>query len=198
MSTVNSFFYFHDRTGLTLRQKYVTMEALLNQFHIEGSVSRKSRETFLFDNNFAVGMIIAGSLTKYLYSSSQIHSMTTGPVILGPWTFKTKQRLIETAKLMDSEFAVHYHNHPLYTPLTVNSSGVVGGIGAYPRHNDTEYKIFCTFHDWLHSINLVQTTGKVCIYTKLQPCPSCQKVAADFIGNFPNIDVNFYFDQQCY
>ncbi|GED63289.1 deaminase domain-containing protein [Lysinibacillus fusiformis] len=208
MRLSESYYYFESPTGLALRQKYVNFESFVNQFYLERSTDKHVRNVFLFDKNFAVGMIKFRNNTgkivppiDYVYSSSQIHSMNDRK-LFGVKIQETRKNLLRLMSCLDSRFVLSPRIHTsVFSPLRVNSDNVINGPGAFTRMYDTEYKILEDFSNVIQRLNndynilSLNVNIEVEIYTRLEPCKSCKSVAGEFIQKYPNSTVRFYFDR---
>ncbi|AMM95774.1 hypothetical protein UP17_25405 (plasmid) [Peribacillus simplex] len=215
MGNLGSDFYFRSPTGLALRQKYVNFESFVNQLYMEVSIINFTRNTLLFGGNIAVGMLKIknrkGKIIRpirYVYSSSGINSTNTEPVFDETMIIDTRAELVEVIHSLDSPFALRPKMHKsVFTPLKVNSQNEIGGLGAFYRKADSEYKILEYFSDVINHYCFVDinTIGlpvtyfqeiHVDIYTSLEPCASCKNVAEQFVDRYPSSNVHFYFDKK--
>ncbi|WP_297638269.1 deaminase domain-containing protein [uncultured Clostridium sp.] len=80
-----------------------------------------------------------------------------------------------------------------FKSFKVNKLGEIG-IG-YNRFNDSEKKIFEKIDDQIEK-GLVKSSGEVILYTKLEPCPSCYYVMAQFKEKYPNIDIKINYGKK--
>lgn len=78
------------------------------------------------------------------------------------------------------------YNEQYFKSNKVNKLGKLG-IG-YNRINDSEKKIFEEIHKQIEFKNLPDE-GKLTLYSKWEPCPSCYYVICQFSKLHPNIDV---------
>ena len=78
-----------------------------------------------------------------------------------------------------------------FTTLKVDSNNIINGEGAWLRDVDTEYKILSDIQSKLGDNPSV--SGKIKLYTELEPCPSCQSVIEQFKEMYPNIDIEVLY-----
>ncbi len=78
-----------------------------------------------------------------------------------------------------------------FKTVEVNGSNVINGEGAWLRDVDTEYKILSDIQSKLE--NNFSVSGKIKLYTELEPCPSCQSVIEQFKEMYPNIDIEVLY-----
>lgn len=75
----------------------------------------------------------------------------------------------------------------------VNKLGKLG-IG-YNRKNDSEKKIFEEIHQQIEA-GKIKNYGKLVLYSKWEPCPSCYHVISQFCKIHPNIDVQVKYSKE--
>lgn len=92
--------------------------------------------------------------------------------------------------MKDSGISIKPEMSP-FKPEKVNSSNVVDGEGAWLRDVDTEYKILSDIQSKLGDNDSV--SGKIKLFTELEPCPSCQSVIEQFKAMYPNIDIEVIY-----
>ena len=73
----------------------------------------------------------------------------------------------------------------------VNKLGKLGT--GYNRHNDSEKKILEYIHNDIES-GKVSSNGKLVLYTKWEPCPSCYYVIHQFLKQYPKVDVKVKYN----
>ena len=98
------------------------------------------------------------------------------------------QTVIPSVK--DSGISIKPESSPFKT-VEVNGSNVINGEGACPRDVDTEYKILSDIQSKLG--DNPSASGKIKLYTELEPCPSCQGVIEQFKEMYPNIDIEVIY-----
>ena len=75
----------------------------------------------------------------------------------------------------------------------VNKLGKLG-IG-YDRVNDSEKKIFEEIHKQIEA-KVLKNEGKLILYSKWEPCPSCYFVISQFCKKHPNIKVQVKYSKK--
>ncbi|MGL5417597.1 MAG: deaminase domain-containing protein [Clostridium sp.] len=80
-----------------------------------------------------------------------------------------------------------------FKSFKVNKRGEIG-IG-YNRFNDSEKKIFEEINNQIEE-GVVGRKGEVILYTKLELCPSCYYVMAQFKEKYPNIDIKINYGKK--
>lgn len=81
-----------------------------------------------------------------------------------------------------------------FKTASVNKNYEVNGEGAWPRDVDVEYKILSDIQSELGDNYSV--TGKIVLYTELEPCPSCCAVIVQFKEMYPNIDIEVIYSME--
>lgn len=77
-----------------------------------------------------------------------------------------------------------------FETLIVDYLGNVGGPNAIPRWFDTEYKIL---EDVASRLPDPSATGKILLYTDLEPCPSCRGVMRQFLAAYTNVEMEVIY-----
>ena len=99
--------------------------------------------------------------------------------------------LLKNVKSMkDSGISIKPESSP-FKVSEVNSTNVINGEGAWLRDVDAEYKILSDIQSKLG--NNYSASGKITLYTELEPCPSCQSVIKQFKKMYPNIDIEVIY-----
>ena len=96
----------------------------------------------------------------------------------------------EIPSVKDSGISIKPEFSPFKT-VEVNGSNVINGEGAWPRDVDTEYKILSDIQSKLG--DNPSASGKIKLYTELEPCPSCQGIIEQFKEMYPNIDIEVIY-----
>ena len=73
----------------------------------------------------------------------------------------------------------------------VNGNNVINGPNSWPRDVDAEYKILSDIQKRLG--NNYNASGRIKIYTELEPCASCKGVFKQFKQMYPNIDIEIIY-----
>ena len=73
-----------------------------------------------------------------------------------------------------------------FQTLLVDYLGNIDGPAALPRWFDTEYKML---EDIAARLPDPSVTGRIRLYTNLEPCPSCRGVMRQFLAVYTNIDM---------
>lgn len=80
-----------------------------------------------------------------------------------------------------------------FIPVCVNQNDEVDGPNCWVRNVDTEYKILEDMAERLPDTNVV---GRVRLYTDLPPCASCWDVMKQFLGTYPNIQMQVLYRER--
>jgi hypothetical protein len=80
-----------------------------------------------------------------------------------------------------------------FIPVCVNQNDVVDGPNCWVRNVDTEYKIL---EDMAARLPDTTVEGRVRIYTDLPPCASCWDVMKQFLGTYPNIQMQVLYRER--
>ena len=87
-------------------------------------------------------------------------------------------------------------NNRIFETIDVNSPNIVNGPNAFNRCIDTESKIL---EDIAHQLGYntfsvdKSIVGNVYLITERTPCPSCERVIAQFKEMFPNVSVEIKY-----
>ena len=73
-----------------------------------------------------------------------------------------------------------------FQTLFVDYLGNIDGPGALPRWFDTEYKIL---EDIAARLPDPSVSGRIRLYTNLEPCPSCRGVMRQFLAVYTNVQL---------
>lgn len=92
--------------------------------------------------------------------------------------------------MKDSGISIKPESSP-FKASEVSSTNVINGDGAWLRDVDVEYKILSDIQSNLG--NNYSASGKITLYTELEPCPSCQSVIEQFRQMYPNIDIDVIY-----
>ncbi|MBD5550613.1 MAG: hypothetical protein HDQ96_05470 [Lachnospiraceae bacterium] len=92
--------------------------------------------------------------------------------------------------IKDSGISIKPESSP-FKAVEVNGNNVINGEGAWLRDVDTEYKILSDIQSKLG--DNYSASGKIKLYTELEPCPSCQSIIKQFKEMYPNIDVEVIY-----
>ncbi|MBO9606436.1 MAG: hypothetical protein J7639_10815 [Paenibacillaceae bacterium] len=77
-----------------------------------------------------------------------------------------------------------------------NQESEVSNSGFFPRHHDSEAKILERINKDLGLIEADKhVLGYIYIYTDREPCISCEWVTEQFMNNFPNISITYYYNK---
>lgn len=81
--------------------------------------------------------------------------------------------------------------HGKFKTLFVDYLGNTNGPNAIPRWFDTEYKML---EDIAARLPDPSVTGKIRLYTNLEPCPSCRSVMQQFMAMYTNVDLEVLYE----
>ena len=78
-----------------------------------------------------------------------------------------------------------------FQTLLVDWRGNLGGPDALPRWFDTEFKML---EDVAARLPDVSASGKIRLYTNLEPCPSCRGVMDQFLAVYTNVEIEVFYE----
>ena len=78
-----------------------------------------------------------------------------------------------------------------FETLFVDYAGNIGGRNAIPRWFDTEYKII---EDIASRLPDSTVSGKILLFTELEPCLSCWGVMKQFMAAYPHIEIEVLYN----
>ncbi|MGD9782322.1 MAG: deaminase domain-containing protein [Kiritimatiellia bacterium] len=78
-----------------------------------------------------------------------------------------------------------------FQTLLVDWRGNLGGPDALPRWFDTEYKML---EDIAARLPDPAVSGKIRLYTNLEPCPSCRGVMDQFLAIYTNVEMLVFYE----
>ena len=78
-----------------------------------------------------------------------------------------------------------------FQTLLVDFRGNLGGPDALPRWFDTEYKML---EDIAARLPDAAVSGKIRLYTNLEPCPSCRGVMDQFLAVYTNVEMEVFYE----
>ena len=78
-----------------------------------------------------------------------------------------------------------------FQTLLVDWRGNLGGPDALPRWFDTEFKML---EDVTSRLPDTSASGKIRLYTNLEPCPSCRGVMDQFLAVYTNVEIEVFYE----
>lgn len=78
-----------------------------------------------------------------------------------------------------------------FQTLLVDWRGNLGGPDALPRWFDTEFKML---EDVASRLPDTSASGKIRLYTNLEPCPSCRGVMDQFLAVYTNVEIEVFYE----
>ncbi len=78
-----------------------------------------------------------------------------------------------------------------FQTLLVDWRGNLGGPDALPRWFDTEFKML---EDVAARLPDPSVSGKIRLYTNLEPCPSCRGVMDQFLAIYTNVEMEVFYE----
>ncbi|HRT05607.1 MAG TPA: deaminase domain-containing protein [Kiritimatiellia bacterium] len=78
-----------------------------------------------------------------------------------------------------------------FQTLLVDWRGNLGGRDALPRWFDTEFKML---EDVASRLPDTSVSGKIRLYTNLEPCPSCRGVMDQFLAVYTNVEMEVIYE----
>lgn len=96
----------------------------------------------------------------------------------------------EIPSVKDSGISVKPEKSPFET-FKVNGSNIIDAEDAWPRDVDTEYKILSDIQSRLG--DNYSASGKIVLYTELEPCPGCLNVIKQFKDMYSHINIEVIY-----
>ncbi|MCM1500691.1 MAG: hypothetical protein NC124_19690, partial [Clostridium sp.] len=127
---------------------------------LRGQLPSKLRDK----GNFAYAQVIIDGKERVFYASSRVDSLEQSPVLL------------ECLPDISVQPEMIYYN----ARDAINIEGEI-----YLRDSCTEYKIFNDIASGLQS----GTSGKIMLFTELEPCDSCKNIINQFMDDYPDIEI---------
>ena len=128
------------------------------------SLKKKLPSSVRNEGNFAYAQTIINGEERVFYASSRVNSLDQSPV------------LIERLPDISVQPEVIYYN----ARDAINIKGEI-----YLRSSCTEYKIFNDIASELQP----GASGKITLFTELEPCDSCKNIINQFMDDYPDIEI---------
>jgi hypothetical protein len=155
-----------------LKRNIPRMQRLIRNINSYMKADEKDESTFVIDQSKAIQDSI--NIAVAVYDNKEFKAISGSNNISSYCTAPT----LENAVFKSSK---------------VNKLGKLG-VG-YNRVNDSEKKIFEEIHKQIESKKL-KNEGKLTLYSKWEPCPSCYFVISQFCKRHPNIEVKVKFSKK--
>ncbi|WP_336788392.1 deaminase domain-containing protein [Paenibacillus sp. MMO-177] len=87
--------------------------------------------------------------------------------------------------------------NPSFSSLTVNlfrEMGTGSYKGSSTRMHDSEMRLLDKLHKYIIRYGIKEKPGRVNLYTRLEPCLSCDNVIIQFLIQHPELSIYIYYD----